>query len=152
MIWARRTSTSPRPPRTPPVGSTRNLVGIAGITDGTSNTLAVSELIIGSVGTDFRGFSQWGDAAGFTTNIGPNSSSPDVHDYSTAGRGDPPLVPLGNLGVNDKYYAARSRHPGGVNTAMCDGSVRFAKNSINIFIWRALSTTNGGEVISSDAF
>ena len=35
---------------------------------------------------------------------------------------------------------------------MCDGSVRFAKNTTNIFIWRALSTTNGGEVISADAF
>lgn len=135
-----------------PGRTTRNLVGIAGITDGTSNTLAVSELIIGSVATDFRGFSQWGDAAGFTTNIGPNSPSPDIHDYCTAARTDPPLACLGNLGRNDKYYAARSRHPGGVNTAMCDGSVRFAKNTTNIFIWRALSTTNGGEIVSSDAF
>ena len=49
-------------------------------------------------------------------------------------------------------YAARSRHPGGVNTTFCDGSVKFIKDTININIWRALSTTQGGEVISSDAF
>ena len=47
---------------------------------------------------------------------------------------------------------ARSRHPGGVNVAMCDGSVKFMKNSISLNVWRALSTTQGGEVISSDAY
>ncbi len=135
-----------------PGRTTRNLVGIAGVTDGTSNTLAVSELIMSQSNRDLRGFTQWGDAAGFTTNIGPNSPSPDVHDWcNNAIKFDPPLL-CNTLGPNDKYYAARSRHPGGVNTAMCDGSVRFAKNSVNIFIWRALSSTNGGEVISSDSF
>jgi len=136
-----------------PGRTTRNLVGIAGITDGTSNTLAVSEVIMSQSNKDLRGFTQWGDAAGFTTNIGPNSPSPDVHDWcDNTIKFDPPLLCLGSLSGNDKFYAARSRHPGGVNTAMCDGSVRFAKNTTNIFIWRALSTTNGGEVISADAF
>jgi prepilin-type processing-associated H-X9-DG protein len=49
-------------------------------------------------------------------------------------------------------FAARSRHAGGVNAALADGSVRFFKDSINIFTWRALSTTMGGEVVSSDAY
>jgi hypothetical protein len=35
---------------------------------------------------------------------------------------------------------------------MCDGSVRFCKNSINLATWRALSTTHGNEVVSSDAY
>jgi prepilin-type N-terminal cleavage/methylation domain-containing protein/prepilin-type processing-associated H-X9-DG protein len=137
-----------------PGRNTRNIVGIAAITDGTSNTLAVSEVIMSQGSGDLRGFTQWGDATGFETNIGPNSSSPDQHDWSTNWPNGPPLVPVpSNLSVNnDKYYAARSRHPGGVNTAMCDGSVRFFKNSINIFIWRGLSTTNGGEVISADSY
>jgi prepilin-type processing-associated H-X9-DG protein len=56
------------------------------------------------------------------------------------------------LNGNDKYYAPRSRHPGGVNVAMCDGSVRFFKNSVNIFIWRGVTTANGGEVISADSY
>ena len=48
--------------------------------------------------------------------------------------------------------AARSRHPGGVNVGLADGSVRYIKDSINLFSWRALSTTQGNEVISSDAY
>jgi hypothetical protein len=35
---------------------------------------------------------------------------------------------------------------------MGDGSVRFIKDSINLFVWRALSSTQGGEIISSDAY
>jgi hypothetical protein len=34
----------------------------------------------------------------------------------------------------------------------CDGSVRFAKDSIGLPVWKALSTMNGGEVISSDQY
>jgi len=87
------------------------------------------------------------------TNTSPNSSSPDVHDWCTNWPNGPPLQCLsGSLGPNDKYYAARSRHPGGVNATMCDGSVKFMKNTTNIFVWRGLSTSNGGEVISSDAY
>jgi prepilin-type processing-associated H-X9-DG protein len=48
--------------------------------------------------------------------------------------------------------AARSRHPGGVNATFADGSVKFCKNSINVNIWRALSSTHGAEVISADAY
>jgi prepilin-type N-terminal cleavage/methylation domain-containing protein/prepilin-type processing-associated H-X9-DG protein len=47
---------------------------------------------------------------------------------------------------------ASSRHPGGVNTAFADGSVRFIKSSINISAWNALGTRNGGEVVSADAY
>jgi prepilin-type N-terminal cleavage/methylation domain-containing protein/prepilin-type processing-associated H-X9-DG protein len=48
--------------------------------------------------------------------------------------------------------AARSLHPGGVNFALADGSVRFAKTTINLTVWRSLGTRNGGEVISSDSY
>jgi prepilin-type processing-associated H-X9-DG protein len=47
---------------------------------------------------------------------------------------------------------SNSRHPGGVNMTMADGSVRFLKNSVNIVTWRAIGTRNGGEVISSDSY
>lgn len=42
---------------------------------------------------------------------------------------------------------ARSRHSGGVNVWMCDGSVRFVRDSINLTIWRGLATRAGVEVI-----
>jgi prepilin-type N-terminal cleavage/methylation domain-containing protein/prepilin-type processing-associated H-X9-DG protein len=43
-------------------------------------------------------------------------------------------------------------HPGGVNTLMADGSVRFIKDTTNAATWRALGTIAGGEVISADSF
>lgn len=43
---------------------------------------------------------------------------------------------------------ASSRHPGGVNLLMCDGSARFATDDINVLTWRALGSRNGDEVIS----
>jgi len=135
-----------------PGRSTRNCASIASITDGTSNTTAFSEVIISQGTGDLRGFTQWGDAVGFMSNTSPNSPSPDTHDWSTNWPTGPPLQGLGSLGPNDKYYAARSRHPGGVNTTMCDGSVRFFKNTVNLFVWRGVSTTAGGEVLSSDSY
>ncbi len=47
---------------------------------------------------------------------------------------------------------ARSNHAGGANTLMCDGHVQFIKNSINVQVWQALGSRNGGEVVSADAF
>ncbi|HEV3167855.1 MAG TPA: DUF1559 domain-containing protein [Isosphaeraceae bacterium] len=41
---------------------------------------------------------------------------------------------------------ANSNHPGGVNFLLGDGSVRFAKNTINLTTWRALGSRKGGEV------
>jgi prepilin-type N-terminal cleavage/methylation domain-containing protein/prepilin-type processing-associated H-X9-DG protein len=43
--------------------------------------------------------------------------------------------------------SARSFHNGGVNTARGDGSVAFVSDNINLAVWRALGTRNGGEVV-----
>ncbi|WP_406694386.1 DUF1559 domain-containing protein [Singulisphaera sp. Ch08] len=56
---------------------------------------------------------------------------------------------------NTTYWntrAAGSAHPGGVNVALTDGSMRFIKNSINFSVYTALFTRAKGEVISSDAY
>ena len=42
---------------------------------------------------------------------------------------------------------ASSRHPGGVNLALADGSLRFVKDSIDVQVWWALGSINGGEKI-----
>jgi prepilin-type N-terminal cleavage/methylation domain-containing protein/prepilin-type processing-associated H-X9-DG protein len=42
---------------------------------------------------------------------------------------------------------ARSRHYGGVNVLMGDGSTRFVKESIDRSVWRGLGTRNGGELV-----
>ncbi len=48
--------------------------------------------------------------------------------------------------------SARSQHPGGVNSLLMDGSVRFIKSSVALPVWRALATRAGGEVISADQY
>jgi prepilin-type N-terminal cleavage/methylation domain-containing protein/prepilin-type processing-associated H-X9-DG protein len=45
-----------------------------------------------------------------------------------------------------------SNHPGGVNVALADGSVRFIKDSVGLQPWWALGTRAGGEVVSSDQY
>ncbi|MGE3820118.1 MAG: DUF1559 domain-containing protein [Isosphaeraceae bacterium] len=47
---------------------------------------------------------------------------------------------------------ASSLHPGGVNVAMSDGSVRFIKDTVSQQTWWALGTRAGGEVISADSY
>jgi prepilin-type N-terminal cleavage/methylation domain-containing protein/prepilin-type processing-associated H-X9-DG protein len=57
--------------------------------------------------------------------------------------------------VGGPSYAAitsRSYHPGGVNSLFADGSVRFIKETIDGFTWRALGSVAGGEVVSADAY
>jgi prepilin-type N-terminal cleavage/methylation domain-containing protein len=59
----------------------------------------------------------------------PNSNVPDM---GTCGWG---------------IFAARSYHVGGVHTLMCDGSVRFVSENIDLRTWRAAGTRAGGEVL-----
>jgi prepilin-type N-terminal cleavage/methylation domain-containing protein/prepilin-type processing-associated H-X9-DG protein len=54
-----------------------------------------------------------------------------------------------------QYYTlvgTSSFHPGGVNVAFIDGSVRFVKNTVNIVTWWALATRAGGEVIDASSY
>ena len=43
---------------------------------------------------------------------------------------------------------ATSAHTGGVMVAMCDGSLRFVRDSIALSAWRAMGSKDGGEVVS----
>jgi prepilin-type N-terminal cleavage/methylation domain-containing protein/prepilin-type processing-associated H-X9-DG protein len=47
---------------------------------------------------------------------------------------------------------ASSSHPGGVNVALLDGSVRFIKDTVSQQTWWALATRAGGEVVSADSY
>ena len=114
------------------------------ILDGTSNTILAAEVIQGQ-GGDLRGFTWWGGAAGFTTYIGPNSNEPDV---LTGGSCDTTLNPpctTTSTTTRPRMVGARSKHPNGLNIGMCDGSVIFIRDTVNINVWQALSTTQGSE-------
>jgi prepilin-type N-terminal cleavage/methylation domain-containing protein/prepilin-type processing-associated H-X9-DG protein len=58
-----------------------------------------------------------------------------------------------NAWVNDAGAStASSRHAGGVNVLMADGSVKFIKTTVSTTVWWALGTRGGNESISSDGY
>jgi len=145
-------------------GTTSGTVKFSAITDGLSNTLMTSEILIGQ-GWNLHGFSWWGYAPQFTGLYPPNSSQPDVMQFksycSSPNTNPQGVVCVGATGTQSSggLYTGlgmnnipRSKHPGGVNAGMCDGSVRFIKNSVNQFTFQGLSSAKGGEILSSDAY
>jgi prepilin-type N-terminal cleavage/methylation domain-containing protein/prepilin-type processing-associated H-X9-DG protein len=129
---------------------------ITAITDGTSNTLCVAEVLRSPRGgSDIRGFTWWGGGAGFVTYLTPNNSTAvDVMTGGGCGPGTPETDPFFPCTLNStsslaRMQLARSKHPGGVNAALCDGSVRFIRDSIDVATWRALGTAQGGETVSN---
>jgi prepilin-type N-terminal cleavage/methylation domain-containing protein/prepilin-type processing-associated H-X9-DG protein len=153
-------------PGTGPIFQNSNITLVA-ITDGTSNTAMVAESIIGRGGTataittrqdvqelfrfipattpptdascastsviDTQRQARWADGAGTTHQYNhrylPNDVTPDCS--SRAGF----------------WKAARSRHTGGVNLGLCDGSVRFVRDGLSNVTWASVGTRAGGEVI-----
>jgi hypothetical protein len=134
--------------------------------DGTSNTMVMAEYLTGTH-DDYRGFI-WSDKAGGSqiwTELPPNSPLPDRLSPNTP---PPPLatkpwcknIPHLNLpcvnGVSesaglaalDHTAAARSRHPGGVQVMLGDGSVRFVSQTIALATWRGLATVQGSEALT----
>jgi prepilin-type N-terminal cleavage/methylation domain-containing protein/prepilin-type processing-associated H-X9-DG protein len=119
------------------------------ISDGLSRTLLASETIQG-VNGDRRGFTWWGWGAGFETRAVPNSAVSDTMQSADACNPVEPNAPCEAPSTAASYFwaAARSRHPGGVNAAMCDGSVHYVTDEVDLAVWRAASTTQGDESLS----
>lgn len=127
--------------------------GLGNITDGTTNTLMLSETIQGreSGGVrDLRGFTWFGNGAKFMTYLTPNSSQPDVMaaaNQCNIPAGNPPCT--ASTSSRPITFAARSRHSGGVQAAMVDGSVSFFSQNIDGITWSSLGTSQGGEVVTN---
>jgi prepilin-type processing-associated H-X9-DG protein/prepilin-type N-terminal cleavage/methylation domain-containing protein len=128
----------------------------AEFTDGTSNTMLLSEVVFpGSDEVyDIRGdFLNDGDpCTQYMTINTPNTSVADVSQFVPTGGPNPQPYnsndpPYTNTGGANGHKAARSRHPGGVNVAFADGSVRMIQDDVALATWRALGSMNGEEVI-----
>jgi prepilin-type N-terminal cleavage/methylation domain-containing protein/prepilin-type processing-associated H-X9-DG protein len=100
------------------------------ITDGTSNTLMVSEDLADR--DAWMGWAYSNHAASNTTAIPPNAKRLDGTEYA---RGDWTNV-----------FGFKSKHAGGLNCGFADGSIRFVNDSIDITTWRAIGSISGGEV------
>jgi prepilin-type processing-associated H-X9-DG protein len=147
---------------------TNSQVRIADILDGTSNTALMSESLMGP-GGDFLttapplGSPQRSLVYGYIPANGPvsadvcrgvqwwktdrNSKWADSEVYCTLyDHGYPPNSPEWDcISKDSNWRAARSRHPGGVNLLLADGSVRFVADTVDLATWHALGSRAGSE-------
>ena len=145
----------------PPGVDTRGLLHgnvappIATVTDGTSNTIMVSEdagrpqyWLNGRLIPDGSIVPGIGESGPTTyTNEGSGWGWADYNsEFYTDGDGSRQHT---NWSSNNEVYAF---HPGGANHVFADGSVHFVKQSAapSVFVW--LISPAGGEVISSDSY
>jgi prepilin-type N-terminal cleavage/methylation domain-containing protein/prepilin-type processing-associated H-X9-DG protein len=148
--------------------------GIQSITDGTSNTGAFSEHLTGDFNqtistpedtfgpgthpaTVLDAISQCNaiDPTNLSFQFVSNVGAPWIYGYhstTTYYHSSPPGTRSCGFPPLRILTTADSKHPGGVNLLLADGSVRFVKSSISQQTWMALGTRNGGEVISSDSY
>ncbi len=165
-------------------GVHRSSVKISEIVDGTSNSVSFSEHAHGLLAKD-----------DFGPGAVPPGSFYDWGWWTSGNYGDSvytafyppnPQRKASNISANDQagsfINAASSFHPGGINVAMADGSVRFVKDSIEswpfdpatglpqgvslpsgttpwvyapgtrVGVWQKIHTINGGETVSADTF
>jgi prepilin-type N-terminal cleavage/methylation domain-containing protein/prepilin-type processing-associated H-X9-DG protein len=167
--------------------------GIQNVTDGTSNTIAFSEQIVGGSsankypGNSMQGISGATGAMLLDANTNPTAVLAGLSACSTAFQnltginqfrgvfweiGSPGMTlfntivppnstqyswgscrPNGGGFANDSTFNnVSSRHPGGANVMMADGSCKFIKNSINQLTWWSLGTKANGEVIDASSY
>ena len=121
------------------------------ITDGLSNTLVAAEVIQGR-NDDLRGFAWWGGGSSFETFNTPNTTANDITQQADSCKSPPeyqnPPCSAPTAG-HVMSFAARSNHPGGVVVGLCDASVQYASDGVDLAVWRALSTIAGDEPSAS---
>jgi prepilin-type processing-associated H-X9-DG protein len=146
-------------------------VRIQDVTDGTANTLAYAEVdhknnywesasaspsaytVLTSTPApatlSYRG-SNWAAKIGrnyIVMGRPPNFNEPDFQRDGSCPHCTDTVNGLSGSGVtNSLSLPTRSRHPGGANGLLADGSVRFLANTMTMEVSRALGTMDGDEV------
>ncbi|VTR98721.1 DUF1559 domain-containing protein [Tuwongella immobilis] len=149
-------------------------ITFTGITDGTSNTAAWSEHRKGDFNNGVASESDTlylGQAAGYYPATPDESvnfqTTLDWRNLTFQGMSDVGAPWLYGYHSTTIYFhvslpntrsamyppgristTADSNHTGGVNVAMCDGSVRFVSNTVPLNVWRAIGSRDGGESLT----
>ncbi len=152
-----------------------DLIKIASITDGTSNTAAFSEHVLGDFSNTLvteKADTFWPqtypatpeEAYQFCLNFDwrqltyqrvSDVGAPWVYGYhstSSYWHSGPPNTKSCMYPPSRIMTVANSEHPGGVNVCMGDGSVKFVKNSVSRQTWYAIGTRAGAEVVSANDY
>jgi prepilin-type N-terminal cleavage/methylation domain-containing protein len=135
--------------------------------DGTSNTVAVSEIIGFDNKADIRGVWLTGSMGGsaFVTRNQPNMNPFGQTDTKiqeramdnivacaqparTANTGKDLMCKEISAGDAKTWSTARSRHKGVVVAGLCDASVRTVSDNIDMVVWHAMGTRAGREAVS----
>jgi prepilin-type N-terminal cleavage/methylation domain-containing protein/prepilin-type processing-associated H-X9-DG protein len=151
-------------PKTPDLPGDRGMfysdaaTSFAAVTDGMSNSAMIGEKSHETINWcgDFWYFGPyWGAGAHTSTHLVV---------WPPSAVNAPASTPNAIWGNRDGTYSCErykrgsyawvmsSKHPGGVNLGMGDGSVRFIKDTINPYTWYALQTIQQGEILSSDTY
>ena len=148
---------------------TQESLGFRHLLDGSSSTAAFSESVVGS-GQNLPAVSAMDKRRQRLLIAGGNDTTPadcnaasgawsgqrgakwiDGHYgntlYNHYYRPNPPEWDCGNGSGNKALSTARSWHPGGVNVLLADGSVRLYSDQVELALWRALSTRDGGDIV-----
>ena len=132
-----------------PFGKNLWAASIRDLTDGTSNTILHGEVrpMCGDhfhLGGGWAGFnSMW------TVTTGPINwnTCPDHPDYDDSIPADPSKAPCHNLRDWGLSQAFKSRHPGGAQFLLGDGSVHFLSENIDYITYQKLGDRRDGQVI-----
>ncbi len=106
---------------------------LAGISDGTSNTLMIGE--------STHSFDQHCGGWAYPNYVNGTCAIP--LNYSDSGN---------TPGNWPNRYSFYSKHEGGGNFCFGDGTVRFVTDSVNISVYRGLATIRGAETVNPESF
>ncbi len=130
------------------------------ILDGSSNTILLGEVLSGFNDRDTRGTWALGHvgassvgAYGYGDDDLPNDRQVAADDIDGCPSPSPWQQNLGcwGGGANSHQATFRSAHPGGVNVAMADGTVRFLRDTISIQTYYQLGSAQDGLPLAADA-
>jgi prepilin-type N-terminal cleavage/methylation domain-containing protein/prepilin-type processing-associated H-X9-DG protein len=139
-------------------------INFASITDGLSNTIAAGEMhnilkgyttttvnsvSIGTTPVESGGPIAWASSGGDYYSEGRTSVPMNTLEGPYYNRNITDPAALRDILYKSPIYSFRSSHTGGCNFLLCDGSVKFITQTIDMTTYMALGSRNGGEAIGA---